>query len=534
MARGMTRRQFLARAGATSAGLAMGSLPGGMDRAEAYITRAGKKILVVGAAQEVPNLDPSLHYDWSTRMLQQSTYDALLKYVGNPPQAVPWLATGYEASPDAKTWTFHLDGRARFHIGDPVDSASVKSSYTRTIELKQGPAWTLQGVLEPGDIETPDSSTVVFHLKTPFAPFAAIVPWWYIMNPREIRMHEEGHDYGQAWMREHDVGSGPFRIVSWQPNAAYELEAVQDYWKGWPSQGHLDGFLFQVMREPSTQKLAIQRGDIDVSTNIVPEDLDLLAHAPGTYVTENPGITTFGVKMNNQRGPTANTALRKAIAYAFNYKDLINIYKGHAVLENSPVPIGMRGHVDLPSYRHDLERARAFLREAGVPAPVRLTYVYVDGFAEEKEIGLALKASLAEVGINVELIGRTWPTMVGMGTKPETMPDMMAVFVTPLYNDPDAVLSQYTPTAWGQYYGVNFYKNEAVTPLVERARSLADWSARAAIYAGIQKVIWEDSPEIFGMQYMRRWAFRSAVKGFQFCPLRATNEIDMYPIYLQG
>ena len=141
---------------------------------------------------------------------------------------MPWLATGYEASPDAKTWTFHLDRRARFHIGDPVDSAAIKSSFTRTIELRQGPAWTLQGVLDPADIETPDSLTVVFHLKQPFAPFAAIVPWWYIMNPREIRIHDQDHDYAQAWLREHDVGSGPFRVVSWQPNAAYELEAVQD------------------------------------------------------------------------------------------------------------------------------------------------------------------------------------------------------------------------------------------------------------------------------------------------------------------
>ncbi|HYM91559.1 MAG TPA: ABC transporter substrate-binding protein, partial [bacterium] len=528
-------RQLLVRAGVgASAGLALGGLGGEMRPADAYLTRAGKKILVVGAAQEVPNLDPSLHYDWSTRMLQQSTYDALLKYVGDPAQITPWLATGYEASPDAKTWTFHLDRRARFHNGDPVDSAAVKFSYTRTIELKQGPAWTLQGVLEPADIEMPNPSTLVFHLKKPFAPFAAIVPWWYIMNPREVRAHEQGNDYGQAWLREHDVGSGPFRIASWQPNTAYELEAVPDYWKGWPSQGHLDGFIHQVMREPSTQKLAIQRGDIDVTTNIVPEDLDLLAHAPGTYVTENRGITTFGVKMNNQRGPTANKALRKAIAYAFNYKDLINIYKGHAILENSPVPIGMRGHVDLPPYHQDLERARGFLREAGVSVPVRLTYVYVDGFTEEKEIGLALKASLDPVGINVELIGRAWPTMVGMGTKPETMPDMMAVFVTPLYNDPDAVVSQYTPTAWGQYYGVNFYKHEEVTSLVERARSIADWSTRVTLYDRIQRVLWEDSPEVFGMQYMRRWAFRSVVKGFQFCPLRQTNEIDMYSVYIQG
>ncbi len=537
MTRQMTRRQLLAQAGVVGAGtLALWKgLDAAAGRAEAYLTRGGKKILVFAAAQEVPNLDPSLHYDWSTRTLQQSTYDGLLKYIGHPIQLAPWLATSYELSPDAKTWTFHLDRRARFHNGDPVDSAAVKFSFTRTIELKQGPAWTLQGVLDPDGIETPTPETVLFHLKKPFAPFSAIVPWWYIMNPKEIHAHAQGNDYGQAWLREHDAGSGPFRIVSWQPNTAYELEAVSDYWKGWAHASHLDGFLFQVMREPSTQKLALQRGDVDVTSSLTPEDYDLLAHAPGLTVTENPGITTFGIKMNNQRGPTAQKALRKALTYAFNYKDFLNIYRGHAILENSPVPIGMRGHVDLAPYTQDLDRARAFLGEAGVSAgKLRLTYVYVDGLAEEKEFGLALKASAAQIGIDVDLVGRTWPTMVGMGSKPETMPDLMAIYATPLYNDPDAVVSQYTPSAWGQYYGVNFYKNDEVTSLVERARTIADWRTRVDVYAKIQRIIWDDSPEIFGMQFMRRWAMRDVVKGFQFCPLRQTYEIDMHTLYIQG
>lgn len=537
MAEPMTRRQFLASAGALSCGsvILLGGLEGMVGRAEAYITRGGKKILVFATAQEVPNLDPSLFYDWSTRTLQQSTYDGLLKYVGYPVQLEPWLATSYEAGPDAKIWTFHLDRRARFHNGDPVDSTAIKFSYTRTIELKKGPSWTLAGILDPGGIETPNPETVIFHLNKPFAPFASIVPWWYILNPKEVRAHEQGNDSGQAWLREHDAGSGPFRVVSWQPNTAYELEAIPDYWKGWPHPSHLDGFLFQVMREPNTQKLALQRGDVDLTSSLTPEDYDLLAHASGMMVTENPGITTFGIKMHNQRGPTAKKALRQALAYAFNYKDFTNIYRGHAILENSPVPIGMRGHVDLAPYNQNLDRARSLLNEAGFAAgKLRLTYLFVDGLAEEKEIGLALKASAALIGVDVDLVGRTWPTMVGMGSKPETAADMMAVFATPLYNDPDAVVSQYTPGAWGQYYGVHFYKNDEVTALVERARTVVDWKSRGDIYAKVQRLIWEDSPEIFGMQFNRRWAFRDLVKGFQYCPLRLTYEIDMHALYIQG
>jgi peptide/nickel transport system substrate-binding protein len=52
-------------------------------------------------------------------------------------------------------------------------------------------------------------------------------------------------------------------------------------------------------------------------------------------------------------------------------------------------------------------------------------------------------------------------------------------------------------------------------------------------YEQIQNMILEDAPEIFGMQYNRRWAFRDYVKGFVFCPVRFTSEIDMYPIYIE-
>ena len=60
--------------------------------ASAFERSGDRKILVFAGRQEVPTLDPSVKYDWSILMAQQSLYDALVKYVGNPPQIVPWLA----------------------------------------------------------------------------------------------------------------------------------------------------------------------------------------------------------------------------------------------------------------------------------------------------------------------------------------------------------------------------------------------------------------------------------------------------------
>jgi len=121
---------------------------------------------------------------------------------------------------------------------------------------------------------------------------------------------------------------------------------------------------------------------------------------------------------------------------------------------------------------------------------------------------------------------------VERGSKPETSPDMMAVFTTPISNDPDAVAIQYHPMSAGRYYYSHWYSNPRVTYLVEQARSTTDWDARAKMYDEIQRIVLYDAPEVFGMLYNRRWAFRDYVQGFQFCPVRMTSEIDMYTLYI--
>src|SRR5438034_10684367 len=108
--------------------------------------RAGdRKILVFAGRQEVPTIDPSVKYDWSIRMMQQALYDALVKYVGNPPEIVPWLAERWEVSPDAKTWTFHLVKNARFHSGDPAHAHAHHRTVARALRPTDGRARTRPG-----------------------------------------------------------------------------------------------------------------------------------------------------------------------------------------------------------------------------------------------------------------------------------------------------------------------------------------------------------------------------------------------------
>jgi len=95
------------------------------------------------------------------------------------------------------------------------------------------------------------------------------------------------------------------------------------------------------------------------------------------------------------------------------------------------------------------------------------------------------------------------------------------------------VAYQYHKGSWSKYYGSAYYNNPEVWDLTDKARTIADFDERMKYYEKIQNMILDDAPEIFGMQYNRRWAFRDHVKGFVFCPMRFTGEVDMYPLYIE-
>ena len=502
--------------------------------ASAFERVGDRKILVFVGRQEVPTIDPSIKYDWSIRMMQQSLYDALVKYVGPSAEIVPWLAEKWETSADGRTWTFHLAKNARFHNGDPVTAEAVRWSFARTLKLNQGPSWMLSDFLKEDGIKVVNPTTVQFTLTQPFGPFLSVVPWWYVMNPKQVTANEQSGDAGQKWLTTNEAGSGPFKIKRWQPGTLYELEAVDDYWKGWPSKDHVGGVIYKLVREAAAQRAALIRGEADIAEGLTPDDYDQVAKMPGVVVPEFPGMTTFGLKMNTQRGATKDVNLRKAIAYAVDYDAFLKIYNGHAVLEDSPFPKATRGYVAVPAfYRQDLNKAREYLAKSAYPnGGVELEYVYFDGLEEERKMGLVLIDNLGKLGLKVKMTATTWPNMVARASKVETSPDFLAVFTTPVSTDPDAVAYQYHKSSWGKYYGSSFYTNDGVWALIDQARTTVKWADRAPLYADIQKKIADDVPEVFGMLMNRRWGMRDHVKGFSFSPVRFTGEVDLYPLVI--
>ena len=221
----MRRRTLLAGTAAATVAVTRG--------ARAFVTEGTRRTLVFSGGQPVPVLDPHVKYDYSTRMMQQSLYDALLKYEDNPPKIVPWLARSWEISPDGLTWTFHLVGKAKFHNGDPVDAEAVRFSYERGIKLNKGVAWMLKDHLDPAQIKVVDPHTVSMTLKQAFPGFLSFVPWWFIVNPKQVMA--EARTTTTARNSSPTATPAPARSGSsaGTPQAVMALDAVPDYWNGW-------------------------------------------------------------------------------------------------------------------------------------------------------------------------------------------------------------------------------------------------------------------------------------------------------------
>jgi peptide/nickel transport system substrate-binding protein len=504
----------------------------------AFERDGARKVLVFSGNQAVPVLDPHVRYDWSTRMVQQAVYDALLKYEGSPPRIVPWLAERHEVSADGLSYTFHLVSNAKFHDGSTVDAEAVRFSFERALRLNAGIAWMLKGFLRPENIVAVDARTVRFTLDRPFAPFLSYVPWWYIVNPRLVTANAVDGDMGRRWMTENAAGSGPFKLRRFDGNALIHLDTVPEYWKGWPmgEAGRLSGVIFRIIREAAPRRAALQRREADAITNLSPDDISQLQRLPGIRIEDHPGLSTFGIKFNTQQGPTADINLRKAIAFAFDYDSLITIHNGAAVLQTSPFPPAMAGHIDVPGIpRRDLAKAREYLARSRFPnGGITLEYVHVQGLEDARRIGLSLLDSLRALNIQVNIVGQPWTTMVSRGSKPDTAPNMTSVYVTPVGTDPDTVAYQYHRDSWGLFYGMSHYDNPEVWRMIEAARAEGDHAKRMELYAEIQRRIVDDQPEIFGMLANRLWAMRDYVKGFSFSPVRLSGEVDLYPMWIDA
>ena len=268
------------------------------------------------------------------------------------------------------------------------------------MKIAMGPAGNLECL---ASTEAPDASTVVFTLKYPFAPFLQIlaINGCSIINPAVMK-HEKDGDMARGWLAENTDGSGPFTLRQWKRGERLIMEARPGYWGGEPK---IKRVILRPMREASDRRLALEKGDIDITESILMDQLPALEKNPDVAVRRYDGQFGEYVYVNNTRPTLSDKRVRQALNYAVDFKGIIDfVLQGNGDQAISPIPKGMWGHDDKAfRYERNPEKARALLAEAGVK-DLSLTLIYSERRAVWEQIATILQSNFADIGVKLDLV----------------------------------------------------------------------------------------------------------------------------------
>jgi len=210
---------------------------------------------------------------------------------------VPDLATGWSWSEDGTQLTFPLRGGVKWHDGGPFTAEDVKCTWDLLIgkssdKLRLNPRkpWyrNLTEVTTNGDYE------VTFHFQRPQPAFLALLASAYsVVYPCHVPAGE---------MRQHPIGTGPFKLAEFKPNERITLTRNSDYWK--KGRPYLDDIEFTIIRDVSTSNLAFVAGKLDWIAMTIPALRDVKNQMPTAICEVTPGGGSRNLMVNRDAPPS--------------------------------------------------------------------------------------------------------------------------------------------------------------------------------------------------------------------------------------
>lgn len=508
---------------AAGATLPAGATPGPVIQATAPAASSiTPQKLIYAGSQDAPDIDPSGRTDYSIGALTMQLYDRLFRYESAYPQPVdPGLCTSFTVSPDSREWTLKLTDKAKFHDGTPLTADAVRFSINRTLDLKKPRANLLLPIMDKNSAQVVDNTTLKVTLTTPYAELPRAFQNLLIMNPKVVTDHA-GSDNGATYLLDHEAGSGPFTIANWTVGTSYELAAFPDYWAGFPGAGRLSGFVWRIIREGSSRRIALLAKEVDIVDSLGADDIDVINKTAGFHTTVDYGTLTGYMKLNNTKEPTSNEDFRKFLATAFDYEGYKAALKGNAKILNGVVPEG-HPYFDpaVGNYKYDLTAAKAYLdKTPWKNGGISLDFVYVTGLDFEEQMGLVLLAQLQKFNIKLNMVPKVFPDMVAACKTPATGPNLSMIFTG--YSIPDQwfFFQWYSPN-WdrptgGDYNNCSFYKDAAYDKLVETVRVTSDEAEKKKLYTQLQQIIHDHAVEIPVYNQPNITGWRNRVQGFKY------------------
>jgi peptide/nickel transport system substrate-binding protein len=302
-------------------------------------------------------------------------------------------------------------------------------------------------------------------------------------------------------MRQHPIGTGPFKFVEFKPNESIKLTRNPDYWK--PERPYLDGIEYTIIRNVSTAILAFATGKLDITFGglSVPLTRDVKSQSPQATCELNPTNVSRNLAINRDVAPFDNAELRRAMALSLDrqaFLDILTEGKGNTGGIMQPPPEGVWGmplevlHT-LPGYGPDVAKnrneARQIMQQFGYGPDKRLAIkLSTRDLPFFRDTAVILIDQFKQIYIDAELEPiDTTQWFPRLNRKDFTV---ALVFTGNGIDDPDQNLYEnYVCGAEGNY---NRYCNPELDKMVDRQSVEADQDKRKALVWAIEKKLAED------------------------------------------
>lgn len=452
----------------------------------------------------ISTFDPAQVGEVVTNEILQNTCDALVTFDPEDEAEVqPALAESWEVSEDGRRITFHLREGAVFPSGNPVTAQDTVWSLHRVITLGFGNSAQLTDYGFTTDnmeaqIHAPDDRTVVMEFTDTY-PVTLLLQdiaanrVASTLDMQTIMAGEQDGDLGNAYLNTRTECVGPYRLVQWNQGEGVVLQANEDYYGDAPG---LERVLIRHVAETGTQRLLVERGDVDVARDLTPEDMRELEAMEGVRIETTLKPQLIFWTFNNLNENFADPRVRLAMKYLIDYEglgDTVMQYLGQPW--NSFVQSGAFGALDPEEgviFAQDLDRARELLAEAGMEDGFEST-VFIGSLPWSSPLAQHVQENAAQVGVtlnieqmaNAQFFARVrardfesgimaWQTSV-----PDAHGNASRLVMNPDNSD-EAQLTQYP--SWRAAY-----QDEDLNALVMEAATETDADRRLELYDQIQQ-----------------------------------------------
>ena len=123
----------------------------------------------------------------------------------------------------------------------------------------------------------------------------------------------------KRWLQDHEAGSGPYQLVSFEAQQRYTIERFPDYYKGWEGQ-HIDTAIFRAIRSESTRRIALENGDADWIYLASADAFEAMRDVSGLTLNREPTLNQLYFAFNTEAEPLGDVRVRRALALAYDYE----------------------------------------------------------------------------------------------------------------------------------------------------------------------------------------------------------------------